>query len=115
MVIFPHALLILGLSFVFAPLGVFVRDIGNLLRLALFGGLFLSPVFFPLSRLPEAWQAVLILNPLAHVIEDFRRVSLRAQLPAWGPLVAVTVLGAVVAAFGFHWFMRSKKAFSDVL
>lgn len=115
LVLVPLALLTLGLAFFVASLGVFVRDTANLVRLVVTALLFLSPVFYPLSRLPASWRPFLQLNPLSHLIEGFRRLTLEAALPEWRPLAVVWALSTVIVLAGFAWFMKSKKAFADVL
>lgn len=115
LVLLPLVLLTLGVSYFVASLGVFLRDVGSIVRLAVLGLLFLSPIFYPLSRLPPSWRRVLELNPLAPLIQDLRRICLRGELPEWGALAVVWMLSLVVAALGFAWFMRSKRAFADVL
>jgi lipopolysaccharide transport system permease protein len=77
--------------------------------------LFLSPVFYPLSKLPASIQPVLLLNPLAPIIDNFRRITVECVLPDWSAWLGVTLLGGVVAASGFAIFVKSKNAFADVL
>jgi lipopolysaccharide transport system permease protein len=111
----PLALLTLGVSWFLASLGVFIRDIGNLVSVLTTSLLFLSPVFYPLSKLPEPLQPYLILNPLAPIVDNFRRVIFDGLPPDWGSWMTVTLLSGVLAAAGFAWFVRSKNAFADVL
>lgn len=114
-VLLPAAAVTLGLAYFLASLGVFVRDIGNLVGLATTALMFLSPVMYPLSRLPAEMQPVLALNPLAPIVDNFRRVTIECQAPDWSSWTAVTVFGLLLAWTGFTWFLRSKNAFADVL
>lgn len=61
--------------------GVFIRDIGQLVSVALNMLIFLSPIFFPVSALQERWQPILKLNPLAVIIEQTRLVSVQGVNP----------------------------------
>jgi lipopolysaccharide transport system permease protein len=114
-VVAPLALLSLGCAFFLASLGVFVRDINNVVGLLVTMLMFMSAVFYPLSILPPAWQRLLSFNPLVPILEDFRRVTLQGLMPEWPMWCAVTVASAAVAVAGLAWFMQSKNAFADVV
>jgi len=95
--------------------GVFLRDIGQLVGVGLNMLMFLSPVFFPLSALPAGWQPILALNPLAHVIEQTRRVALQGQSPQAYYLIIGTLLAGIACEASFRAFQKSKGAFADVI
>jgi lipopolysaccharide transport system permease protein len=114
-IVLPLLLLILGLSWMLASIGVYVRDIGQFIGLILTMLLFLSPIFYPASALPESVRDYLFLNPLSFVIEQARAVTLYGQLPDWSGLVIYYLLAAIVAWAGLMWFMKTRKGFADVL
>lgn len=115
LVALPLLLLTLGLAWLLASIGVFVRDIAQGMGLLTSVLLFTAPVFFPLHALPEALRPWLQLNPLTFIIEQTRAVLIWGQLPhAWGlALYSVCALG--VAMLGFAWFQKTRKGFADVL
>jgi lipopolysaccharide transport system permease protein len=115
LVIVPLSLLSLGCAFFLSSLGVFVRDIGQVVGLVVTMLLFLSAIFYPLSRLPGPYQSVLCFNPLVPMIEDVRRVTLFGLMPDWPTWSAVTLVGGLTTLAGLTWFMKSKNAFADVL
>jgi len=115
LIVAPLLLFAVGLTWFFAALGVYVRDISQISGLISTGLLFLAPVFYPLSRLPESYQSLLYLNPLTFVIEEGRRVLLLGMLPDWVGLGLYTLAALGMAQFGFWWFQRSRRGFSDVL
>ncbi|OGA52935.1 MAG: sugar ABC transporter permease [Betaproteobacteria bacterium RIFCSPLOWO2_12_FULL_62_58] len=115
LVLLPLVPALLGISWFLAALGVFVRDVGQVVALALNLLLFLSPVFYPLSALPERWQGWLLLNPLAAVIEQVRRVVIEGAWPDWKLLALQFAAGVIVAALGARWFAATRKGFADVL
>ncbi|MDP1788272.1 ABC transporter permease, partial [Nitrosomonas sp.] len=114
-ILLPLLLLILGLSWMLASIGVYVRDIGQFIGLILTMLLFMSPIFYPASALPESVRDYLFLNPLTFVIEQARAVTLYGQLPDWSGLVVYYMLASIVAWAGLMWFMKTRKGFSDVL
>jgi lipopolysaccharide transport system permease protein len=114
-VLLPLLLLVLGLSWFLSSLGVFLRDINQAIGVLLTVLMFMSPVFFPLSAVPERFHPVLQLNPLAHLIEQSREVVLWGKVPDWKAWLATLVVGLVVCAFGYLWFQKTRKGFADVL
>lgn len=115
LVLLPLMVLTLGLGWILASLGVFVRDIGQFIGVLTSALMFLSPVFYPLSALPENLQPWLQLNPLTFIIEQTRDVLLWGRLPDWMGL-ALYLLGASIFAWiGFFWFQKTRKGFADVL
>lgn len=114
-IVLPLLLLILGLSWMLASIGVYVRDIGQFIGLILTMLLFLSPIFYPASALPKSVRDYLFLNPLSFVIEQARAVTLYGQLPDWSGLVIYYMLAAIVSWAGLMWFMKTRKGFADVL
>jgi lipopolysaccharide transport system permease protein len=105
----------LGCGYLLASLGVFVRDIGTAIGVLTTMLFFLTPVFYPINAVPEGLRIVFRINPLAIFVEDARRVVLWGQLPDWPWFFFGLVLSVAVLIFGFLWFMKSKKAFADVI
>jgi lipopolysaccharide transport system permease protein len=115
LVYLPLVALTLGLSWLLASLGVFIRDIGNFIGTAVQLLFFLTPIVYPISAVPQFMQPVLQLNPLTVVVEEFRRVALWGTAPDWPWLGGATLLSLLVMVGGYMGFMRSKQAFADVL
>jgi lipopolysaccharide transport system permease protein len=111
----PLVLLVLGLGWTLASLGVYLRDIGHAVSVATHVLLFLSPVFYPVEAVPGALRSLLHANPLTTVLDGFRRVALWGMLPDWGPWASLTLVSAAIALAGHAWFMQTKKGFADVM
>ena len=105
----------LGVAMFLASLGVFIRDIGNLVGVVTTMLMFVSPVFFPEERLPESLQGLLWLNPLAPMIENVRACTVDGLPPDWPAWCVSSLIGLVVMMAGYTWFYKSKNAFADVL
>ncbi|PRY66352.1 lipopolysaccharide transport system permease protein [Vreelandella songnenensis] len=114
-VFFPLAILSLGLAWMLAALGVFLRDIGQFIGVIITVLLFLSPIFFPIDRLPEEYQILILLNPLTFIIEQAREVLIWGRLPDWTGLAIYTFFSTVFAWAGYAWFQKTRKGFADVL
>lgn len=114
-IVLPLLLLIMGLSWLLASIGVFVRDIGQFIGLVLTILLFMSPIFYPASALPESIRDYLFLNPLTFIIEQARAVILYGQLPNWFGLTVYYLVALLIAWAGLIWFEKTRKGFADVL
>ena len=113
--ILPLVLVTLSLSWFFAALAVYFRDIENLMGLMLSGLMFLSPVFYSLQAVPERVRPLFYLNPLTWAVEDLRRVLLWGQgldWQAWGLQLAIAWL---MLGLAYAWFKRLQPGFADVL
>ena len=115
-VVLPLAMLSLGLGWFLASLGVFVRDIRNVVSIIVSPVLFfLSPVFYPVEQIPERFRLLVLFNPLTPILEDGRRTLMWGELPQWKSWAAVTAVSLDVMQLGYAWFMKSKRGFADVV
>jgi len=111
----PLVVLTQGLCWLLSSLGVFIRDIGQLVQPALTALLFLSPIFYPLSAVPPALQGLYRLNPITYTVETIRDALLHQSAPDWGIFAAFSALCVAVAWFGFAVFQWTRKGFADVI
>ena len=114
-IVLPLIFVTIGLSWFLAATGVFVRDIAQTTSILTTVLLFLSPVFYPVTALPERFQNLLMLNPLTFIIEQARKVLIWGTLPDWTGLIVYYLLSIVVAWLGFWYFQKTRKGFGDVL
>ena len=111
----PYVLLLCGVSWLMASLGVFIRDIAQVAGVLSAMLMFLSPVFYPASTLHEPYRDWLAFNPLTLMIEQTRQIVLFGQPPDWAALGNYTLVAIAVLLFGFAWFQRTRDGFADVL
>ncbi|MFH2122631.1 MAG: ABC transporter permease [Pseudomonadota bacterium] len=114
-VFLPLIIITLGLSWILASLGVFLRDVGQTITVITTLLMFLSPVFYPLSAVPERFRPVIMVNPLTFIIEQAREVLIWGHLPSWVGLGIYTLAATFVAWAGYVWFQKTRKGFADVL
>jgi lipopolysaccharide transport system permease protein len=115
LVCLPLVIFCMGLSWILASLGVFIRDVGQATMILTTVMLFLSPVFFPITVLPEQYHIWIMLNPLTFIIEQARNVLIWGALPNWGGLAIYTFVATIIAWLGYIWFQKTRKGFADVL
>jgi homopolymeric O-antigen transport system permease protein len=111
----PLILLTLGLGWFLASLGVYIRDIGQVIGVFTQMLFFLSPIFYPVSAVPAHLQFILHANPLTAILSGFRQTMLWGVALAWGTWAGLTLATAAVALLGYAWFMQTKKGFADVM
>jgi lipopolysaccharide transport system permease protein len=111
----PLILGCLGITWLLSALGVFLRDIGQVIGILLSMLMFMSAIFYPVSALPKHLQPLLSLNPLVPIIEETRRVSILGSQPNWLYLIIGFIIGLSLCEFGYRSFQKARKAFADVL
>jgi len=114
-VLLPLIFYSMGVSWFLSSLGVFIRDVAQTTGLITSVLMFTSPVFYPLSALPERYQPLLYLNPLTLVIEQFRDVVVWGRIPDWNATLLSLAASLAVAWLGFAWFQKTRRGFADVL
>lgn len=111
----PLLLITLGVGWWVASLGVYIRDIQYVTGIIIQVLFFMTPVFYPISAVPEKYQWALRLNPLTIIVEETRNIFLLGKLPDWSAVSFLFLIGIIIAYLGFIWFSKTKKGFSDVL
>lgn len=111
----PLLPLTLGTSWFLSALGVYVRDIGQILGLLTTVILFMSPVFYPSSSLPPLFRNLIKLNPITVPIEQFRNSLIFGRSINWFELFLYTIMSVIFAIIGLYFFQKTKKGFSDVI
>lgn len=114
-VLLPLVILTLGFSWILASLGVYIRDVGQTVSMLTGILMFLSPVFYPVSAVPERFRVYLLANPLTFIIEQAREVLIFGHTPNWLGLGVYTLVAILIASMGFAWFQKTRKGFADVL
>lgn len=115
LVLLPLMVLTLGAAWGLASLGVFLRDVAQPIGLVMTVLLFASPVFYPITALPEYIRPWLMLNPLTFVIEQVRAVLIFGQIPNWAGLAIYSLTSVVIGWIGYAWFQKTRKGFANVL
>ena len=114
-VLFPLVFVTLGLAWIFASLGVYLRDVEQTIGLITTMMMFLAPVFYPITALPEEFRPWLLANPLTFIIQQAREVLIWGRLPDYSGLGIYTLAASAVAWAGYAWFQKTRKGFADVI
>lgn len=111
----PLVLMTLGLSWLLASLGVYLRDVAQVIGVIITVLMFLSPIFYPVSALPEAYRPIMQASPLTFAVEQARDLMIWGQGMNWRGWGVQLAAAAGVAWLGFAWFQKTRKGFPDVL
>lgn len=115
LVLLPLIIITLGLAWMLASLGVFLRDVGQTIGILTTVMLFMAPVMYPITAVPETLRPIVMANPLTFIIEQAREVLIWGHQPNWSGLGAYCVAAIFIAWAGFAWFQKTRKGFADVL
>lgn len=108
-------LLMAGLAWIVAAVSVYLRDVPNIVAVTLGVVFFLTPVWYPLDRVPPEYSWILELNPMAMLLEAYRAVLLEARLPELQSLGILLGVGCALAVPGYLLFRHLSPGFFDEL
>lgn len=115
LVALPLVFLTMGVTWALASLGVYLRDISQLIGIVITALMFLSPIFYPATALPVDYQFLLFINPLTPIIQMTRDVLYWGKPPDFAVLGLSLGVSAIVSWLGYAWFQRTRKGFADVV
>ena len=114
-ILLPLGFVALGVAWLLAALGVFIRDVAQLSGVVAMVLMFLAPVFYPIAALPEQYRAWVYANPLTVVIEQSRAALFAGTAPDPATMLRYYAIAMAFMFFGYWWFQKSRRGFADVL
>ncbi len=113
---FTQLLLTAGLGYLMAGLTVFLRDIPQTLGVVLNLWLYLTPILYPATAIPQEWRNLVFwINPMTAISEVYRDLILVGEVKHWGEWGVASVISAIVFCIGFSVYKKLRPAFADVL
>ncbi len=104
-----------GLAWIVAGITVFVRDLGQIVGMLMTIWVFLTPIFYPPTLIPERLRFLLAANPMYALVESYRCLILKGQLPSLQSLAVLAFVALPTFLLGYWMFMRMQGAFADVI
>ncbi|MDR6878745.1 ABC transporter permease [Bacillus sp. 3255] len=111
----PLLLYATGLGWFLAAIGVYLRDIGQIVGIAVQALQMLSPIFYPVTSIPDYLKPFYAINPFTYIVEDIRNIFIFGMLPNWTGLGFNTLIGIVVLLIGYYCFQKLRGGFADVI
>jgi lipopolysaccharide transport system permease protein len=115
LLVVPQVLFTLGLAWLLAALGVYLRDLGQIMGYLLTLCFFLTPICYPEQSLPPGAVEILSKNPIYTLVRGFRACLLENSAPAGVSLVKLWLAAAAVFLLGHAFFRKLRRSFADVL
>jgi len=111
----PYLIFVTAGVLLCAAVGVFMRDLSQIVTLLVTVTFFLTPIFYPLQAVPERFQIIMRLNPLTSMVEQARTVVVFGGLPDFLSLFLYSLCALTSLAIAFWIFQRMRPGFADVL
>jgi lipopolysaccharide transport system permease protein len=115
LVIVPQILLTAGIAWFLAALGVFARDLGQIIGYLLTLLMFITPIFYSEQNLPQMVSGVLRKNPLFILVHSYRAVLLDTAAPDWKALGWLSLASIAAFLLGHAWFFKLRRSFADLI
>lgn len=104
-----------GTCWLLASLGVYMRDLKQVVTIATMALMFLAPILYPKSLIPAQFRELLYLNPLTIIVEASQNVLVWGEPPVWSHLAVYLIVSSAFAWASFAWFEKTRKGFADVV
>ncbi|HJP99140.1 MAG TPA: ABC transporter permease [Rhodanobacteraceae bacterium] len=104
-----------GTVWLLASLGVYLRDLSQVVGIATTALLFLAPILYPKALIPIQYRDLLYLNPLTVIAEASQNVLIFGEPPVWSHLGVYVLVSMLFAWLAFAWFEQTRKGFADVV
>lgn len=111
----PFIIFVLAMAYLLAAVGVYIKDISQVAGMLSTMFLFLSPVLYPLSVLPEGLRSIAMLNPLSFMIEQLRLLSLNGGMIDWHGYIIYCFVALGFLSIAYAVFQKTRKGFADVI
>jgi len=111
-VICSHMLFTLGLAFFLSCVNVYFRDINSIIRFILMLWFYLTPIFYPLSMVPQDLRYIYKLNPMVSIIAMYRNILFEGKIPQFSDLCIASITGIAVTAVGYVIFRKYQSGFA---
>jgi len=115
LVIIPQILFTAGISWFLAALGIFMRDLGQVIGYLLTVLMFVTPIFYPEDRMPPFAAALIHKNPIFVLVHSYRAALLEGTAPDWAMLGWFTLAAILLFLAGHAWFYKLRKSFADLI
>jgi len=106
---------VLGIMYLISAIGVYMKDLGQIISLVVSLTMFLTPIFYPISSIPMEYRDIVQNTPLSFLIESARAALFKDQNPDIEMMVYQLIGSIMVFKIGYFAFDKLKKGFADVI
>lgn len=114
-IIFFQLLFSIGLGWIFACINVFFRDIAHVISVIMMVWMFLTPIFYTESMVPDKYKFLIAINPMAYLVRAYRDILLNNRLPSIADLIPFISISIILFLGGYVFFDKTQHKFADVV
>jgi len=108
-------ILTLGIAFLFSSLNVYYRDVRYAIPLIIQIWMYASPVIYPITMIPEKYRILYMLNPMAGIIDGYRKIILHGVSPDWNYLLLSAGVAIILLTLSYKYFKKVEMVFADII
>jgi len=108
-------ILALGITLIFSALDVYFRDLEHILGIVSMAWMFLTPIMYDMSIIPDRLRPIFMLNPMTSIVTAYRDILYSGSVPQLGTLGMAAGMGVFFCVIGFLIFEKLKRRFSEVM
>lgn len=115
LILFIQIIFMIGIALFASAINVYYRDIKYALPLLIQIWMYVSPIIYPVSMVPENYRSLYMLNPMAPIIEGYRKVLLHGSAPDFYYLGIAAVISMVLFVSSYYYFKKVEMTFADII
>ena len=115
LILLPHIVFCAGIAYLISAISVYLRDMASFVSVLIMVFMYLTPVFFSLTAIPEAFRQVMMFNAMTYAIENMRNVIIYGTSVNWGYFGISCAVSIMLFGLGWWVFRRAKDGFADLL
>ena len=115
LVMLNQYMFVLGVTMITSAVNVYFRDLEHILGILSMAWMFMTPIMYDMSIVPERLRPLFHLNPMTGIVMSYRDILYWGSAPEAGQLAISGAVGLVILAAGFLLFGRLKRRFSEVM
>jgi lipopolysaccharide transport system permease protein len=113
--LYMQIIMMIGLAYILSSIGVYFKDIKDMVQMLGTIGVFILPVMYQPSQLPLYAQPIIYLNPFSYLVFCYQDVFVYGSFEHWYAWIVLFIFSHLVFVFGFSLFRKLKVMFGDVL
>lgn len=114
-VITIQIVLTLGIALFASAVNVFYRDVAQVVPLIVQIWMYLTPIIYPVTLVPARYRTLYMLNPMAGIIDSYRKIILQQQLPQFLYLGTAAIISIVIFILAYLYFKKAEMKFADII
>jgi len=113
--LYMQIIMMIGLAYILSSIGVYFKDIKDMIQMLGTIGVFMLPIMYQPSQLPTYAQPIIYLNPFSYLVFCYQDVFVYGNFEHWYAWIVLFIFSHLVFVFGFSLFRKLKVMFGDVL